>query len=207
MKTFFKLVNKMGVLMEKLVHHYFLLKYNLYDADSIFTHLTSQEKRKLFELAQRLPPNSFAVEIGSYLGASACFIAAGLKSNSKLICIDTWKNDAMSEGYRDTKEEFINNTKRFSDKIIMIQGFSKDVVDQVKKITTAIDFLFIDGNHSYEGVKTDWDLYSPLLKSGSCVVFHDYGWAEGVIRVVEEDVKPMLESFDSLPNMFWGYIK
>jgi len=197
----------MGVLMEKLVHHYFLLKYNLYDADSIFTHLTSQEKRKLFELAQRLPPNSFAVEIGSYLGASACFIAAGLKSNSKLICIDTWKNDAMSEGYRDTKEEFINNTKRFSDKIIMIQGFSKDVVDQVKKITTAIDFLFIDANHSYEGVKTDWDLYSPLLKSGSCVVFHDYGWAEGVIRVVEEDVKPMLESFDSLPNMFWGYIK
>jgi predicted O-methyltransferase YrrM len=89
----------------------------------------------------------------------------------------------------------------------MIQGFSKDVVDQVKKITTAIDFLFIDGDHSYEGVKTDWDLYSPLLKSGSCVVFHDYGWAEGVIRVVEEDVKPMLESFDSLPNMCWGYIK
>jgi hypothetical protein len=39
------------------------------------------------------------------------------------------------------------------------------------------------------------------------VVFHDYGWAEGVIRVVEEDVKPMLESFDSLSNMFWGYIK
>jgi predicted O-methyltransferase YrrM len=169
MKTFFKLVNKMGGLMEKLVHHYFLLKYNLYYADSIFTHLTSQEKRKLFELTQKLPPNSFAVEIGSYLGASACFIAAGLKSSSKLICIDTWKNDAMSEGYRDTKEEFINNTKRFSDKIIMIQGFSKDVVDQVKKITTTIDFLFIDVDHSYEGVKTDWDLYFPLLKSGSCV--------------------------------------
>jgi predicted O-methyltransferase YrrM len=207
MKTFFKLVNKMGALREKLVHHYFLLKYNLYDADSIFTHLTSQEKRKLFELAQRLPPNSFAVEIGSYLGASACFIAAGLNASSKLICIDTWMNDAMTEGKRDTKEEFGRNTEQYKHKIITIRGYSYEVVCKVRNITSKIDLLFIDGDHSYEGVKTDWDLYSPLLKSGSCVVFHDYGWAEGVIRVVEEDVKPMLESFDSLPNMFWGYIK
>lgn len=43
--------------------------------------------------------------------------------------------------------------------------------------------------------------------SGSCVVFHDYGWAEGVKCVIEEDVKPRCECFDSLPNMFWGYLK
>jgi predicted O-methyltransferase YrrM len=116
-------------------------------------------------------------------------------------------NDAMSEGNRDTREEFDRNTKQYKHKIIAIRGYSYEVVCKVRNITQEIDLLFIDGDHSYEGVKTDWDLYSPLLKSGSCVVFHDYGWAEGVIRVVEEDVKPMLESFNTLPNMFWGYIK
>lgn len=35
----------------------------------------------------------------------------------------------------------------------------------------AIDFLFIDGDHSYEGVKKDFELYSPLVDG--LIVFHD----------------------------------
>jgi cephalosporin hydroxylase len=36
-----------------------------------------------------------------------------------------------------------------------------------------IDFLFIDGDHSYEGVKSDYEMYSPLVGSGGLVGFHD----------------------------------
>ena len=36
-----------------------------------------------------------------------------------------------------------------------------------------IDFLFIDGDHSYEGVKADFEMYSTLVKSGGIVAFHD----------------------------------
>ncbi len=36
-----------------------------------------------------------------------------------------------------------------------------------------IDLLFIDGDHSFEGVKKDWEMYSPLVRSGGMVVFHD----------------------------------
>jgi len=35
------------------------------------------------------------------------------------------------------------------------------------------DFLFIDGDHTYEGVKQDWEDYSPFLKKGGIAVFHD----------------------------------
>jgi len=35
-------------------------------------------------------------------------------------------------------------------------------------------------------------------------VFHDYGWADGVKRVVREDVLPLVSSHDQLPNMWWG---
>lgn len=36
-----------------------------------------------------------------------------------------------------------------------------------------IDLLFIDGDHTYEGVKQDWEMYFPLVRPGGMVVFHD----------------------------------
>lgn len=36
-----------------------------------------------------------------------------------------------------------------------------------------IDFLFIDGDHSYEGVKQDFEMYSPFVKPGGLIAFHD----------------------------------
>lgn len=36
-----------------------------------------------------------------------------------------------------------------------------------------IDFVFIDGDHSYEGVRQDFEIYSPLVRRGGVVAFHD----------------------------------
>lgn len=36
-----------------------------------------------------------------------------------------------------------------------------------------LDFLFIDGDHSYEGVRRDFELYAPLVRPGGLVAFHD----------------------------------
>ena len=36
-----------------------------------------------------------------------------------------------------------------------------------------IDFLFIDGDHTYEGVKMDFEMYSPFVKTGGIIAFHD----------------------------------
>lgn len=174
----------------------------------IFTHLTNDEKLELNTLARSFKRNVIAVEIGSYLGSSSCFIASGLSKKSVLYCIDTWGNHAMRYNEndtdpeeRDTYEEFLQNTKDYSDKIKMIRKWSYDAIDDLRKEIDTVDFLFIDGDHSYEGVKKDWDLYSPLLKEGSLVVFHDTGWAEGVKKVVEEDVCMVGVKIKELPNM------
>ena len=37
----------------------------------------------------------------------------------------------------------------------------------------AVDFLFIDGDHTYEGVKLDFEMYGPLVKRGGIIAFHD----------------------------------
>lgn len=37
----------------------------------------------------------------------------------------------------------------------------------------SIDFLFLDGDHSIEGVSQDWEMYCGLVKEGGCIAFHD----------------------------------
>ncbi len=168
------------------------------------TYTTANELIKLYELSKALKEESVAVEIGSYIGASSLMVGLGLKNNCKLYCIDTWQNDAMTEGNWDTFKQFTTNTNLVKNKIAPIKSNSKDAVSQ---ITTMVDFIFIDGDHSYEGVKTDFDLWFPKLKQGGVIVFHDWEWAEGVKRVINEDAKHQLSSFDELPNMFWGWKK
>ena len=141
------------------------------------------------------------------MGASSCFLAAGIKKGT-IYCIDTWQNDAMSEGQRDTFSSFINNTKIYSNKIVPIRGWSYEVIDNIKNlINSKINLLFIDGNHSYDGVKMDWELYSPLLNKNAIVIFHDYGWADGVKELIHDDVMKSCKKYESLPNMWWGLIK
>lgn len=47
--------------------------------------------------------------------------------------------------------------------------------DRVQEIVgdREVDFLFIDGDHSYDGVRADFEMYSPLVREGGGVAFHD----------------------------------
>lgn len=179
----------------------------------IQTHLTDREKLVLFKLSKSISreldrPVSI-VEVGGYLGTSSAFLAAGLtRSTSKIFCIDTWNNDAMSEGPRDTMASFLNNTQRFSSLIEPVRGWSTDplVFESISRLAKQIDLLFIDGDHSYERALADWKTYAPLLSGNAWVVMHDIGWAEGVQRVVTEEISPLVMHQERLPNLWWGQL-
>jgi predicted O-methyltransferase YrrM len=200
-----KLKNKLTGKLKSIVDTYYF-----YKPDRIFTHLTKPEKRLLYHISKNeLRSGCTVVEIGSYLGASTSFITKGIDSQSLIYCVDTWGNHAMKYDETDvdgseknTYPIFRKNTQRWKRKIVMLQGWSKDMFYKLKVLTSRIDFLFIDGDHSYEGVSEDWRLYSTLLKKGSIVAFHDTGWAEGVNKVIKENVltQPVALIF-SLPNL------
>ena len=182
----------------------------LAQAFRVKSHLTTEERIILYRLASE---KETILEIGSYIGASACCFGAAMKSRAnrihriRIYCIDTWNNNGMTEGQRDTWQEFQNNIAIYKEYIIPIRGFSTDVVNKVGTDVKSLDLLFIDGDHSYKGVKADWDAYKGFLKTGSIIVFHDWSWAEGVKRVILEEAMPLVSRFDSLPNMWWGAIK
>ncbi len=80
----------------------------------------------------------------------------------------------------------------------VIQGYSTDdaVLERVSRQT--YNFLLIDGDHSFEGVKGDFDRYAPLLRKGGYLVIDDYRakpWP-GVTRFVDEvlSASPRFES-------------
>jgi predicted O-methyltransferase YrrM len=171
---------------------------------NIPTYTTNIELLKLYDLAKTLKSKNIALEIGSYIGASSLMIAKGLKSGSTLYCIDTWQNDAMTEGNWDSFSEFIKNTKSVEH---IINPIRRTSIEAVKNFNLPIDYLFIDGDHSYEGVKLDVEAWFPKLKSGGIIVMHDIGWAEGVNKVIADNIEPYLSKFEKLPNMYWGWKK
>jgi len=61
-------------------------------------------------------------------------------------------------------------------KSFFIDGSSHDpkvVMYTYKILQDGIDVLFLDGDHTYQGVLADWLLYNPLVKPGGIVAFHD----------------------------------
>ncbi len=59
--------------------------------------------------------------------------------------------------------------------LLRLDSHQTSTIDELKKILNdePLDFLFIDGDHSYEGVKADFENYSPLVKPGGLIAFHD----------------------------------
>jgi predicted O-methyltransferase YrrM len=64
-----------------------------------------------------------------------------------------------------------------------------------------LDFFFIDGDHTYEGVKADFEMYSPLVRSGGLIAFHDINVLNGVGAGGSIPESPLGV------NRFWNEIK
>ena len=144
--------------------------------------LSENEAVGLYSIARQLPYNAVVVEIGSWQGKSTYCISKGLKSG-KVYAIDPFNKDAgTDEGtQKDYDSIYIENTllENFkknmiqfgvSDKIIIKQGYSYNFSEDFE----TINFLFIDGDHSIKGCKTDFELYAQKIKPKGFIAFHDY---------------------------------
>jgi predicted O-methyltransferase YrrM len=59
--------------------------------------------------------------------------------------------------------------------LLRADSHQPETLVQLKKILPpdGVDFLFIDGDHTYEGVKADFETYSPLVRKGGMIALHD----------------------------------
>jgi predicted O-methyltransferase YrrM len=149
---------------------------------NIHTHMTAAELRALFDLASEA--NS-VLEIGSYLGASSAHLGAALSlRGGRLYCVDTWANETMDDGMRDTFAEFRRNTAGVAQVITTVRKRSDELT--ADDVPPPFDLVFIDADHSYPAVKGDFEKVRDWVRDGGTLAFHDVFFFEAVSRVVGE---------------------
>ena len=77
-------------------------------------------------------------------------------------------------------KSFVKENRRIF--LIRVDSHERKSLEKVKEILNnqKIDFLFIDGDHTYESVKKDFKMYSPLVRTDGIIAFHDIVWGHPV---------------------------
>lgn len=111
-----------------------------------------------------------AVEIGVYEGVNTVNIAKNIAEDGILYAIDPFFKGRLGINYgkiitlRNLKKKNIIN------KVKILEMFSFQAVEFIKD---EIDFIFIDGDHSYEGFIKDWNDWSGKVKKSGIIALHD----------------------------------
>jgi predicted O-methyltransferase YrrM len=153
----------------------------------------TEQKEGLLDLIKELGDNSnkTMIEIGSFVGESTVLFAQSFK---EVIAIDPFLADYDPADPTSYLFEFKNVYQTYLDRtgdhknIKTIVSTSNDALEQLKG--QEFDFIYIDGLHTYDGVKTDIINYLPLVKKGGVIGGHDYAHPiqhlEGVKVAVDE---------------------
>jgi len=138
-----------------------------------------QKPREVEQLLEFLKGMSFknVLEIGTARGGMFFALCQIAEPKANIVSLDWLKGNFGEKGYVETEadiirlREFGKSTQKMA--FIRADSHRPATLSRVKKVLDSIDLLFIDGDHTYEGVKKDWEMYSPLVKDGGIVVFHD----------------------------------
>ena len=142
-----------------------------------------EEFEFLLERYTALNVNSF-IEIGSLFGWTLQHFIHYSNINSTAISIDLpvsefcGPNDWRVSKQNDLcKNEWPKWAKDKNCKLYLLRAksFYESTLSSVKKILNGsqVDFLFIDGDHRYDAIKQDFNMYSPLVRKGGMIAFHD----------------------------------
>ena len=127
-----------------------------------------EEIKNLLLILDKAKPKVI-LEIGTAGGGTLFLFSNIAHEEAILISVDLYQTIEKRILFR-----YIGKEKQ---KIFLIQGDSHSI-ETLRKIEgilrdDKVDFLFIDGDHSYEGVKKDFEMYSPLVRKGGIIAFHD----------------------------------
>ena len=151
--------------------------------------LQIDEAALLFRTARNVPEGATCAEIGRFKGGSTFMIATALPEGAKLVSYDLHMAIETDIPGAQLDRELVEVLERagLSDRVELVIANSRTVEPPPAKLA----MLFIDGDHSYEGVHADWEHWRDTIAPGGSVLFHDAvttgGFSrssEGVVRQV-----------------------
>ncbi len=153
----------------------------------------------------QLPEGAVCAEIGTWRGDFAAVIL-GERRPERLFLVDPWEHrdegayeqasygGRMEGGQAALDAMYESVLERFAAEIAegrvsVVRRRSTDAATTFED--ESLDWVYIDGDHSYDGVKADLEAFFPAIKPGGLIAGDDYGhvgsWFEdGVTRAVDE---------------------
>jgi len=140
----------------------------------IESQMSLNERFQLYYALRKLLPETTSpvrfIEIGSYAGSSLFLTGKALKRMGSVL-----QGFAIEPG---GQPQFYEVLKQFIGEVQHLRMLSDRAAPLVKNFFEKDGnfpvFIFIDGDHSYEGVRQDLINYWPLLAPGGVMMFHDY---------------------------------
>ncbi len=133
------------------------------------------ELRALGELLTSAPPTC-AMEIGTARGGTLFFLTRLATPDATIISVDL-PAGRFGGGYSSARRRVYRRFSRGAQQLYLFRedSHSPETLAHVKGVLAgrALDYLFIDGDHRYEGVRQDFELYGPLVRKGGVIAFHD----------------------------------
>ena len=161
----------------------------------------SDRRKVLLEL----PKASVGAEIGVHLGEFSSRILQ-VAAPKTLYLVDPWEYfgderysqslyGGLSGGQAEMDARYQNVVSRFeaesaSGVVSVVRGTAETLLERLQEYQVALDWIYIDGDHSYDAVKADLKVAMQVVRSGGVICGDDMQtsqwWGDGVSRAVRE---------------------
>lgn len=135
--------------------------------DQPHTQTTLAEQRSLVAHARN---RLRAVEIGVYEGANTVRIAGALGPAGVLYAVDPFFSGSLGICWGEVISRRHVSVSGHRPKVVFVKAFSWDAL---KSVGERLDFVFLDGDHSLEGITRDWEDWSQRIVPGGVILLHD----------------------------------
>jgi hypothetical protein len=158
-----------------------------------FDNMRERRRNFLLQMAEKYGWRQGA-EIGVLAGWTHWYLL-DKRPELSMIAVDSWQTRSGSCVYGDAeriaaaKATFNATSKRYGSRSRVINEDSLIAAAQVKD--GSLDFVFIDGDHTYEACKRDIITWLPKVKEGGWITGHDYHEFPGVKKAVDELLSPV----------------
>jgi predicted O-methyltransferase YrrM len=132
---------------------------------------TTEEERDC--LARHASGKRMLAEIGVYHGVTTCRLRKAMDSSGVLIAIDPYPKQRLGfSAQRVVAHGEVSRIKGGTVKWMRKTG-AEAARELIANDSQRFDFVFIDGDHSWEGLQADWEGWSQLIAPGGVVGLHD----------------------------------
>ena len=132
-------------------------------------HNANQKLTELAELIRLLSERELDVvlEIGTAHGGTYWTWCRLATPTAHLVSVDLPGNEEWTARVRSYTRPTQTQT------VIRADSHDPETVRSLDALSGTVDLLFIDGDHSYDGVRADFESYAPLVRPGGLIAFHD----------------------------------